>query len=149
MYGKILGSQQDTPGMEGTTLYKSFNQAVHRGGHLLLLPGGGVHLPVDYGQAALHAVHRQQGKGGHVFLVEHNCVVNLRETRVRIAGLAQGATTTNRAILRAELPAEVPVFVDKDPGQPLVPRHRLLQEGGKAWINLKYISQRNSLLTQT
>ena len=64
--------------MEGAGLYKPLHQALYRRGHLLPLLGGGVHLPLHNGQTALHIVHRQQGEGGHVLLVEHNRVANLK-----------------------------------------------------------------------
>ena len=64
--------------MEGAGLYKPLHQALYRRGHLLHLLGGGVHLPLHNGQTALHIVHGQQGEGGHVLLIEHNRVMNLK-----------------------------------------------------------------------
>ena len=64
--------------MEGTTLNKALHQAMNRGGHLLLLPGGGVNFPVHDGQAALHIVNGQQGEGCHVLLIEDNSMMHLK-----------------------------------------------------------------------
>ena len=64
--------------MEGTTLHKALHQAVDRGCHLLLLPGGWVHFPVHDGQAALHIVNGQQSKGCHVLLIEDNSMMHLK-----------------------------------------------------------------------
>ena len=65
--------------MEGASLDKSLEQDLQRLSHLLLLLGVRLELevPVDDGEAALHAVHGQQGEYGEILLVNHHGMMDL------------------------------------------------------------------------